>query len=667
MISLPIFHSLDVDGYGMYPGNQDDERVHIEFRPGLTLILGANGLGKSTLILMLYRLLTGPYDIPALANRAQLGNASIEATAVPGRTQRQLAERVADRAREATASLSFSLGGQNITVTRRLSNLSLAALSVDTRPVQLDEIQYQAQIMASANVPRFGDWILILQYLIFYFERRRSLVWDPSAQRQLLRIMLLDAEIGDTWAGHERRILELDTQMRNLRAVTTSEERALEHEKLLGVDEAQIRDELRQIYARREQWQTELDTGVQSLAELDTTYEEARHRAFTAAHEREARYRALERAQLLQLSSHFPSIPDSVAYIYSQLVVGMNCLVCGNHVPDHARSLQQRLNNNVCVVCESAVDFDIAAPMSDDSGQNISELASMLDRAEVQLEGAQSALDAADRERRVAIESVEALRISIHDAEQRIPVLSNRLPQASEEMEERRLELRRLQARADALEIELGRLRREFAGVIAEANAIVVERASEILDAFGQYARRFLLEDCELTWAPSPARLGQTGQRFDFPAFGLDLGGSDFASAVRRTGPDEVSESQREFIDLAFRMALCHVSSTDRVSSLIVDAPESSLDAVFVDRAASVLGDFGKADRGNRLIVASNLIAGDLVPQLLNQALPNANYSEHIVDLLSVAAPTSAVRELEDEYKAVLSRVLQRAQELSGG
>lgn len=34
--------------------------------PGLTLVLGANGLGKTTLVTMLFRLLTGPSDITAL-------------------------------------------------------------------------------------------------------------------------------------------------------------------------------------------------------------------------------------------------------------------------------------------------------------------------------------------------------------------------------------------------------------------------------------------------------------------------------------------------------------------------------------------------------------------------------------------------------------------------
>ena len=60
MINFPIFEQLDVTGFGLFPGKADGPRgLNIKFQPGLTLILGANGLGKTTLIMILYRLLTG--------------------------------------------------------------------------------------------------------------------------------------------------------------------------------------------------------------------------------------------------------------------------------------------------------------------------------------------------------------------------------------------------------------------------------------------------------------------------------------------------------------------------------------------------------------------------------------------------------------------------------
>ena len=77
MINFPIIERLDVSNYGLYPGEANDPGLHATFSPGLTLVLGTNGLGKTTLISIMYRLLTGPFDIPRLKDRAQLGNVQL--------------------------------------------------------------------------------------------------------------------------------------------------------------------------------------------------------------------------------------------------------------------------------------------------------------------------------------------------------------------------------------------------------------------------------------------------------------------------------------------------------------------------------------------------------------------------------------------------------------
>jgi hypothetical protein len=134
--------------------------------------------------------------------------------------------------------------------------------------------------------------------------------------------------------------------------------------------------------------------------------------------------------------------------------------------------------------------------------------------------------------------------------------------------------------------------------------------------------------------------------------------GADFPSPVRRTGPEQVSESQREFIDLAFRMALMTVAGSSAVGTLVIDAPESSLDAVFVTRAAKVLSRFAEPSRGNRLLITSNLVEGRLIPSLIQTATPAGEQSQRIVDLFAIAAPTAAVRQLRGEYDAIRQTLL---------
>ena len=65
MINLPVLDQLDIDDYGLFPGTRIETRpAHPIYSRALKLILGANGLGKTTLVTILFRMLTGPSDIP---------------------------------------------------------------------------------------------------------------------------------------------------------------------------------------------------------------------------------------------------------------------------------------------------------------------------------------------------------------------------------------------------------------------------------------------------------------------------------------------------------------------------------------------------------------------------------------------------------------------------
>ena len=244
--ATPTSQYLDVDNYGLYPGDRNsDSGLHIRFQPGLTLLLGANGLGKTTLVNMLYRLLTGPYDIPALRTGAELGTASLKVTPLRGRRRRTFSHRVADGGASATARLEFNVGSTRVLVERYLRDLKLRSFRIDDSELAHNEGRFQWEMSRLANVSTFGDWILLLRYIIFYFEDRRSLVWDPDAQRQLLRILFLDPSRASEWTDREREILEEESRVRNLRAATTREARELARHEEVAADAPRIRQQLR--------------------------------------------------------------------------------------------------------------------------------------------------------------------------------------------------------------------------------------------------------------------------------------------------------------------------------------------------------------------------------------------------------------------------------------
>ena len=108
-------------------------------------------------------------------------------------------------------------------------------------------------------------------------------------------------------------------------------------------------------------------------------------------------------------------------------------------------------------------------------------------------------------------------------------------------------------------------------------------------------------------------------------------------------------------------MALVHVAAPSSAASLVIDAPESSLDAVFVERAATVLGLFAKTGNHgtNRLVVTSNLGSGTLVPRLLQEINAPGDPMAPVVDLFHAGVPTRAMVTWKEEYAALWTHLLK--------
>ena len=93
------------------------------------------------------------------------------------------------------------------------------------------------------------------------------------------------------------------------------------------------------------------------------------------------------------------------------------------------------------------------------------------------------------------------------------------------------------------------------------------------------------------------------------------------------------------------------------------------MDALFMRRAGAFLARFTAAHAENRLIVTSNLTNADMIPALFGAydpekgdpepiTIPRSERRDRVVDLLEIAAPTSAVQLVGDRYKNLLDKAL---------
>lgn len=177
---------------------------------------------------------------------------------------------------------------------------------------------------------------------------------------------------------------------------------------------------------------------------------------------------------------------------------------------------------------------------------------------------------------------------------------------------------------------------------------------------FAEYAASFLAEECNLTFAPRKLSLGQGIAGIEFPTFAVQMTSAVSPSVgTTRKEIDDVSESQKEFIDLAFRMAVLKAYATTlqlpQGAMMVIETPESSLDSVFIENAGDMLRKWCALGR-NSVIATSNLNRENMIRSLLgigqNPPPTQGEIQKRIINLLKLAAENAALKRHREAYEA---------------
>lgn len=668
MMDLPVLERLQIRNYGLYPGKNRDGIFDIDLLPGLTVVLGANGLGKSTLVNILFRMLTGPWNVNL--PDGNLGTANLLAVPLNPKFRSTFSARVNDAARDAEATIVFTIGARKFSVTRSLQKLDLVRFSVDDAPASNDEEELKSAVLAASSIDSYGEWIFVLRTMVFFFEDRRMLVWDPTAQRQLLRCLFLEPAQSRDWWQTEREILELDTRMRNLQAALSREEKEEHKNQSLSKAAPEIRAELTSKETLLRGVLKNQAKLIESIEELDEARRRHRLDALRAAETLHAVVHELERARLAAVEARYPSADESMRYIFSRLMTDDVCGVC--QTPGRQEKRAQMLNaidTKHCILCDATIE-PLAGEPIDFTAERLNLLRIRVQEATITEAASRQSLETSANEYTAAAKRLVELNGEAAELTADVEALVRQLPPDEQVARRQSDDMTKLKKRVEMMSAELQVKREAFAGKLATYRRHIGNFATQVKAAFDEIAGGFLIEDVSLSWTPMRVQLGQAGTSgvtltpIEYPSFSIEMTGANFSAVQRRDSPEQVSESQREFIDLAFRMALVRVGTQSQTSTIIIDAPESSLDAVFVNRAAKVLATFANANSANRLVVTSNLAAGKLIPAMLKAAEnnPRARF-DRIVDLFNAGVPTRAMTNLRAEYEELRQELFTQIDE----
>ncbi len=666
MVRLPVLTNLRVQEYEMFPGKPTEKGISWSFQPGVTVVAGINGLGKTTLLTIILRSFTGPYDLSGDGGTGALNVVLPEKPVLlSSQHTRFFQRRVSDGAERAKVTLSATIGDVAVTITRLLKDLSLEEFKVNEvaedlpHKKQLREEQFQARLTELIGLGNFVDVLLVLHHVVLFLENRPGALWDTNAQRQLLRALCLTQEDARRVADLERNLQSADSQARNIHTRITATEKRWR--KVLR-EEAESEGVIAELSAQQELLDADLkvaDSLDVALQELDDDRRDLRLAFERAKLEREEADGAIERLKYTKLLRHYPKMDDAALMVLSKIMAEEKCLVCNAVVPEKQENLELQIAKGNCPICGSEPSAQVNIVTTQEFEQaKLDQEKQRVERARREETTQHERLKVAVHQHKETLARLEEVRRSIRIRTEKNQRLRTKLPDTitSKDHEKTLQSLRQEHSEWQRKRtIQLKTLRTLY----AERRNEITSKSEMLLDAFTRTIEMLLVEEARLVQVSSEPDYmqapGQISDRVEVPAYVAEMKAATRSTFVRRNDASEVSESQRELIDLAFRLALVDVFGGS--CTFVMETPEASLDGVAMERVGRALSAF--AMRGdNRLVVTSNLTNAGIITALFDGTDPESNRNtrmQRVLNLLEVAAPNRALLEEGERYSALLA------------
>lgn len=184
--------------------------VHASVKAGPCLVLGGNGLGKTTLMqAIVYGLTGGLTEEIEDEKRLRWGHAYFRSrlTTESGKT--------------ALVEVAFRLGREQITVRRGLTGPHVVAVrstSTGTKWIDSDEANdvYPELLRAHGGYESPFDFVFVVNRLLYLPENRRFLAWDTDAQTRILMVVNRDVSTEHDFRKRRKQLKEMDSRKRHI-------------------------------------------------------------------------------------------------------------------------------------------------------------------------------------------------------------------------------------------------------------------------------------------------------------------------------------------------------------------------------------------------------------------------------------------------------------------
>lgn len=187
---------------------------------------------------------------------------------------------------------------------------------------------------------------------------------------------------------------------------------------------------------------------------------------------------------------------------------------------------------------------------------------------------------------------------------------------------------------------------------LSKTNAVFDRIQRDIAEAFKKYASLYLDESCDVEFLSEAKLPGKRGPQVKAPHAAF----FPVISGVIRPSAQALSDAQRSFVDLAFRMAVIDVwhQTTKQTTTMLIETPEGAVDIAYMERVARMMRAFGQ--QGHTMIITTNLNNMYFLPVVMAN-WPKGARRKHILNMLEEGSPRQVQIARKRDFDEILDRV----------
>jgi transcription elongation factor Elf1 len=659
-IYLPELVSINIKNYTLYPNGLD---YTYDFVKGINLILGGNGMGKTTFVNIIKFGLIGLYRKAKDLTRTYQGRAIVKRLLYPSDYFSARKDDSVKAVGEATVALHFLIKDAHFRVVRSLDTGTLLYVTINGTPLvgepltedryeRLENINlqkpyllyaYETQIRAYSNLT-FDDLIFFVNEILFFGENHNTVLWNEGidgrtdVQYELFTKYFSEPELNERRQEMSRQARYYDSLSRHksedMRVINNLLKKLKQSDgdgtspQSATIDIIALKGEIEKLTEEL----SAIKSAQKNLDEDIANLQGEINRDSLQASKLDDEKKQLEKEMNASLWETLHPMYD---VFVKNIQLNHVCPICNQETD----VLVDRVNEatSKCFVCGSEIHLTSDEILTAKYKEVIATHKSLYQgiankqRKIRAIEDSQHNLDRDFREKDLRRRSLQQ-QLREQEFKRAESAEPDKLQALDDEYNKYAKEKEKLQKKSDEYKVQ----ELQLTSRIAEEILSNVSRFSSI---FSSYAQQFLGVSCSLEYNSYDDR----PKRF-YPVIDGKV----------RKQEESLSESQRFFIDHSFRMSIL-TFFYQSPSFYIVETPDSSLDLSYEQNAAGVFLQFLK--KPNIVIVTSNLNNSSFISHLTK----DESVQLSMVGLLDIAKQ-SAIQGSNERIKNIYNEIKNKIQ-----